>query len=615
MGRPAPADLLERIAESTAPHDSASGPATQVVVDGIEVTQAVQDHRNSVPLVAGKRTVVRVYLSYAAGPVAVRGVLRVGRSASGPWFGIAPVGLAALDPARAGASLSRLLSRRHDLGLSLNFVLPASLAAAGEIWLRMGTVRTAAGPALPLAPRPDTRVRFVKAVPLRVHLAKIRYTASGSTTTHLPSTLDIDLIRSWLRRAYPVATVSLTTTTIDAPHAAPFDASEINASLIALRAVDVANGTDRRTHYFGLVADSGGFMRGLASGIPSTPAPGTVASGPTGPSTFGWDADGAYGDWYTGHELGHTFGRFHAEFCGAGGGASYPYANGQLSNADGRYVGLDVGDPLLGLPMRALPGAAWHDVMTYCGNQWLSAFTYGGIRTRLTAENAIGAGTPPPGAAAAGPGDAVAGIHVVAAANATRSTGSLSAVLPSPSEPSPPDDAPGREPFSLVLATARGRTLVEQPVAFQPSACELPDDDVTGTIDVVLPSDPEARRIELRHGDRVLDSRPIGGAAMPAAGPGAASAAGLRRVDDGRHDEVVVEWDAPGPSAGRRYLVQASADDGATWRTVGLDLADPTVRIDPDDFPGRPEIAVRVIATSGTDQAVVAEDRIPLARE
>ncbi len=53
-------------------------------------------------------------------------------------------------------------------------------------------------------------------------------------------------------------------------------------------------------------------MRGLASGITQTPQPGTVASGPTGPSTFGWVSDGSYGDWYGGHEHGHTVGRFHA---------------------------------------------------------------------------------------------------------------------------------------------------------------------------------------------------------------------------------------------------------------------------------------------------------------
>lgn len=610
MGRPAPDDLLERIAADAAPAEGAAGPA-QAVIDGIEVVQVVQDHLNSVPLVAGKRTVARVYLSYAGGPATVRGVLRVGRSPSGPWTGIAPIGPAELDPARAGSSPAALASRRHDLAFSMNFVLPASLTAAGGTWLSLGSVRTAAG-YLPLAPRPATGVTFQPSAPLRVHIARIRYTQEGSTTAHLPSTVDIELVRSWLRRAYPVPSVSLTTTTIDAPHAAPFNAAEINATLIALRAADVAAGTDRRTHYYGLVADAGGFMRGLASGIPSGPSPGTVASGPTGPSTFGWDADGSYGDWYTGHELGHTFGRLHAEFCGAVGGGAYPFANGQLSNADGRYVGLDVGDAGLALPMRALPGTAWHDVMSYCDNQWLSSFTYDGIRRRIAAEDALGAGGPP-GHASAGPGDAVGGIHVVAAANLTHSTGILTAVLPTADPPSPPDDAAGREPFSLVLLDEAGRTLAEHAARFQPSACEEPDDDATGTIDAVLDAPPDARRIELRLGDAVLDARPIGGPAAPAGGPGAGAAVGLRSTAGAPGEDVVVEWDAPDPSPGRRYLVQASADGGATWRTVGLDLTEPVVRIDPDDFPGQDALDVRVIATSGTEAALLAQDRIPLA--
>ena len=181
MGRPAPDHLLERIVGEAASPGEAAGPA-QVVVDGIEVTQAVQDHLNSVPLVAGKRTVVRVYLSYAAGPASVRGVLRVGRAPSGPWYGIAPIGPAELDPSRSGSSLAALLSRRHELGHSLNFVLPASLAT-GTIAIRLGSARTAAG-YLPLAPRPDTTVTFAPAAPLRVHIAKIRYTEAGSTATH-----------------------------------------------------------------------------------------------------------------------------------------------------------------------------------------------------------------------------------------------------------------------------------------------------------------------------------------------------------------------------------------------------------------------------------------------
>ncbi len=94
---------------------------------------------------------------------------------------------------------------------------------------------------------------------------------------------------------------------------------------------------------------------------------------------------------------------------------------------------------------------------------------------------------------------------------------------------------------------------------------------------------------------------------------GGVAAAGRRWTAGGAGDEVVVEWDAPTPSPGRRYLVQASADGGATWRTVGLDLVEPVARIDPDDFPGEEALDDRVIATSGTDQALLAQDRIPLA--
>src|SRR5206468_3482505 len=162
----------------------------------------------------------------------------------------------------------------------------------------------------------------------------------GPTKIHEPAVKDFALIHSWLLQAYPVASVVWSQVTVDGLNAWPFSAAQNNSYIRALRLQDIQHGTDRRTHYFGLVDDAGGtcFMRGLASGVPTTaPDPSTVASGPTGSNTWGWDTDGSYGDWYTGHELGHTFGRLHAEFCGATDGGPYPFPAGQLSPNNGRF--------------------------------------------------------------------------------------------------------------------------------------------------------------------------------------------------------------------------------------------------------------------------------------
>src|SRR5207253_648247 len=79
----------------------------------------------------------------------------------------------------------------------------------------------------------------------------------------------------------------------------------VNAFLSAKRLSDLANSSEvaANSHYYGMVEDTAGFMRGCGE------LPGFVASGPNGSGDFGWDKDGSYGDWYGGHELGHTYDR------------------------------------------------------------------------------------------------------------------------------------------------------------------------------------------------------------------------------------------------------------------------------------------------------------------
>src|SRR5262249_41538616 len=83
----------------------------------------------------------------------------------------------------------------------------------------------------------------------------------------------------------------------------------------------------------------------------------------------------SYGDWYGGHELGHSYGRLHAEFCGAQGGAPFPYAEGRISpslTGDNAIYGFDI-------VSRDIYGPDWKDMMTYCPFQWISDFTYEGL--------------------------------------------------------------------------------------------------------------------------------------------------------------------------------------------------------------------------------------------
>jgi hypothetical protein len=590
-----------------------------VFLDAVEVTQEIQDLAHSVPLVAGKQTIVRAYLRYAPAAVAVHGELRVARTPIGPWQTISSLGPAQLDPSRSGATPAQLGSRRADLGFSLNFRIPADLTAAGTLWLRMGPVRRASGTPLPsLAGLPVHTVTFQQAVPLRMRLVRFRYAMGNPAVIHEPSATDVALIGSWLRRAYPITRLDMTTTTVTAMPAPPFDAAQINAQLIALRAVDVSTGTDARTHYYGMVADSGFFMRGLASGIPQTPQPGTVAAGPTGPSTFGWDTDGSYGDWYGGHELGHTLGRFHAEFCGAVGGAPYPFPNGQLSDTDEAFVGIDVGDPALGLPMRLLRGTTSHDVMSYCDNEWLSSFTYRGMYDRLVAEDALPAGPGAPAGAEAmtgGRGAAPSRMRVIAALNLSRGTGSITSVLPAAGAGDAPAGGTGAGgtaaggTVTVRVRDAGGAILDEHPAGFQRSVCEDPDDDVTGVVDVLVPAVAGAATVEVLVDGDVVDSHPVGGEAAvgglvhaerAAAGPGGAAGG-----------ELTLRWDTPRAPASQRYIVQLSDDGGATWRTVAVGLTEPAITVPADELTGD-QVTVRILATTGSGTTVVRTDTVPV---
>lgn len=371
-----------------------AGLASGVLVKKIEICQSVQASDNSVPLVALKQTMVRVYLDETTVTAAVRlrGELCLRSSPTGPAAYLASINEVRLDPAEP----VDIDDKRDNLRLSLNFNLPQDMIRPGDLHITLNRLMQNGGDDQPFNGEAEFQSVFHAAPPIRVRCIGLRYTDAQHGTVYSPEAVHFDYFRSFLARAYPVAEVIWSQIVVDADFAPPFAGSAAvlaNAQIAALRNSEINAGMDPRTHYYGLVDDANGrhFMRGRASGIPSGPQPDTVASGPCGvPNGFAGDNDLSYADWYGAHELGHTFGRFHPGFPSGQQDASdqqFPYANGQISDADRKYVGYDVGDPALGLEAKVLNGTQHHDVMTYASRQWVSAYTFEAIRLRLADED------------------------------------------------------------------------------------------------------------------------------------------------------------------------------------------------------------------------------------
>lgn len=594
--------------------------AESLSVDGIEVVQVIQDMDHSVALIAGKRTIVRVYLSRPEGSaVVVRGEIAVRRTAHGAVQNVPSLDTARVRPTQNGD----LQAKREDLKLSLNFRLPDSLTTADRIIISVASLTNAATGAVIPCTNCDTKqveVRFKDAAPLRVRLIKVRYRTPTKPNGFVPSARDAELFKSWLNRAYPTSQVIFSQTTVESSIKPPFDEDEdddtsnvVNAQLSAIRNLDIDGGVDQRTHYYGMVSDEGGFMRGSANDIPGTADPTAVASGPTGPtgseSGYAWDRDGSYGDWYGGHELAHTFGRLHPGFCNENSedDDNYPFPDGQLSNDAGSFVGLDVGDSALGVPMKALPGQRWHDVMTYCARQWISSYTFEGIRRRLAREDALGpspAGFQDDTAAAAAielEVNMTSGsfVNVVATINLTQRTSKILYVNPVSRVLTPAPAAGSR--VEIRILNDQDQTLDTLPVSVKLNTCSESKRDQIGVIDAVIPWHSDGRQLQLLIDGQVVDSY-RGGTMTP-------NVSNLRR-ESTTESAMSFAWDAAedSESTNVKYNIQSSTDDGQTWQTIAVGHTSPQVDIDRSQYPPGSRVSVRVIATDGFTNQIISTE-------
>jgi hypothetical protein len=344
-------------AEAAVEYAPAATATLNLRIDGWYLSQSVQSPAGDVPMVDNRDGYLRVFVladqaNTAAPAVRVRA-----------YDGSALVRTFTIDPPAGSTPTSR---NENDLGRSWNLKLPRELFVSG---LRMVAD---VDPANAIAETDETDNSYpasgtpfapaVRRVPvLGVRFVPVRQLASGLegdvTDANRSGYLDV------ARRMYPLSGTDgdvhavYTTSTSD-----PLQPGDGNGAWVRvlgeIDAMRVAEGTGR--HYYGVVRlDYGAGIAGI----------GYIGF----PTAMGYDipSDRAR---VVAHELGHNWARLHAP-CGGPSDVDprYPYAGGAIG-----VYGINMRDEVLFPPDRS-------DIMGYCGNPWVSDYTYQAVLAWLAA--------------------------------------------------------------------------------------------------------------------------------------------------------------------------------------------------------------------------------------
>jgi hypothetical protein len=602
-------------------------PVTDLVIDAMEITQSVQDLNNSVPLVRGKRTFVRVYVHSTSGIHPTTATLK------------ADTGLLSqtLLPIKPGGPLINVRPAYNRLLPSHAFLfeLPLWATIFDEL-----TLTATVNPDLRWHPHsPEefsyannsiTKIVSFDPVPkLHLVIADQPYTFNNQTFTVRPydrwKTLD------WISRVYPLSNVKAYFRTLPILQAQRKldqnnnwvliypSCSWLNLYMAYNRAAIFGNPFIPNTATFlGIAADNVGFMRGCApiNGMLTNTGYTRVASGPVGNDDWGWDFDGSYADWYGGHEVGHAWNQRHVrggpgyvkDGCGGEAKAVKHYLNGSISPTGDIFdptaiVGFDT--LRLAQGINPILGPYWSDVMTYCDYQWMSKTTYMALKNMFTAylpQTMEDTSYRPNAQEAAQETLAVFG-------ELDPSGGEVSMlpvfVISSQAELTPPE--PG--PYAIVLYGAGGDELRRYP--FTPGSLEggpAPFEGNEGEvayIALLLANIREIASLELEGPGGVL-YQVEAGLNLPAVqvtSPNGSEIFG--------EEPITVSWTASDEDGDPLiFNVDYSADNGNSWEPVAQFITETQVTVEQVNLPASDMALFRVSASDGIHTSVDQSDGI-----
>jgi hypothetical protein len=593
------------------PINASALPNINMKVTGIEVTQGIQSIDNSVLLIKGKRTFVRVHVK-SDGAAVNNVTLRLS----------SPSKAQVLLPVNSiGTKLTvRSAPDRNQIDHSFLFELPWS-------WINQNNLSLEANlnPFLnQLEPnyadnKLSKSVTFVNSPKLSVEFFRLNYAKNG--TYYQPRYVeDVLMTYSWMQRVYPIGgpigenfkprlwKVEGDKWLADLVDRSHKDCAELypDATKRNLCASKVTNGwlkyyrdktksgdlnvglkTD--AFYYGMISDGLAFPRGQANYS-------KTSVGPTGDpsSRFAWDTDDSYADWYAGHEIGHSLGRAHPR-AGSGGcghsnsDANYPYGSTSGSRApigpdDGSVQGFDVGAPAHSIPRRVLPSASWNDLMSYCNNQWISDYTYKAMYTNMLANPSLLADVD-----ISVVGDLLSLSGVID--EASDSAGFAFVVRLGEASSLPPLVA---GPYAIRLLDGSNAQLASY--AFTPEASHI--DEQLLDFDQIVTFKPGTRTIQIV---RLSDNKVLGTYSVSANAPVVSNVA-LEGAPNPVSGVVTLKWQASDADGDElSFTIEYSRDGGSNFTPVKLGVTGTSTTIDTAALAGSPSARFRVVASDGVN--------------
>ncbi|MCB1035191.1 MAG: PPC domain-containing protein [Acidobacteria bacterium] len=334
-------------------------PAADLRLLGLEVTQGIQDLEHSVPLIAGKETLVRAFVDVTPGGGSVHGVeLFLTYLGSDPLA--APGQVRCGDAFLAVPSADRQELRSYpELGPWCR--LPSSwLRTPGQLRLRAAVHASAA---VELDPADNHRLLELDVQPARtfnLQLIPVRDHCRGTCTEEDgPASELLDELVAFVEGLYPLAEIRRIP--FEGWHPYPGTAPQLVTEIFNLQRTPPVTSTTLRIAVMRNTAD-GRVERGHCGGD----------------SRVGFIRLTSEGPWSLAHEIAHCLGMAHVDDGGQTGAGDfgfepYPHETNTLGPEDWR--GFYATDLRSSVPRVLLPQET-ADLMTYQTRRWVSDYTY-----------------------------------------------------------------------------------------------------------------------------------------------------------------------------------------------------------------------------------------------